>query len=102
MNILILLDTLENIVKGGRLSKFKGSLAEILNIKVLLEGVEGEVRLLSKVRGRKSSASCAGIDWHQAWCRPNLMFGITHLNNQKIQNIYLRDKRKIPAQRHYY
>jgi len=37
MNILVLLNTLENIVKGGRLSKFQGSLAKILNIKVLLE-----------------------------------------------------------------
>lgn len=39
MNILILLDTLENIVKGGRLSKFQGTLAKLLNIKVLLTGV---------------------------------------------------------------
>ena len=30
MNILVLLDTLENIVKGGRLSKFQGSFAKIL------------------------------------------------------------------------
>ncbi|PAE44698.1 hypothetical protein CHI06_00290 [Bacillus sp. 7884-1] len=30
MNILVLLNTLENIVKGGRLSKFQGSLAKIL------------------------------------------------------------------------
>ena len=35
MNILVLLNTLENIVKGGRLSKFQGTLAKILNIKVI-------------------------------------------------------------------
>lgn len=84
MNILILLDTLENIVKGGRLSKFKGSLAEILNIKVLLEGVEGEVRLLSKVRGRKKFL-CHALELigTKLGAGQNLMFGITHLNNQK-------------------
>ncbi|NLC12246.1 MAG: DegV family protein [Firmicutes bacterium] len=84
MNILILLDTLENIVKGGRLSKFKGSLAEILNIKVLLEGVEGEVRLLSKVRGRKKFLRHAlELIGTKLGAGQNLMFGITHLNNQK-------------------
>ena len=37
MNILVILNTLENIVKGGRLNKFEGTLAKILNIKVILE-----------------------------------------------------------------
>ncbi|SOB99607.1 DegV family protein with EDD domain [Ureibacillus xyleni] len=54
MNILVILNTLENIVKGGRLSKFEGSLAKILNIKVILERVEGgKVEVLEKVRGMK-------------------------------------------------
>jgi DegV family protein with EDD domain len=54
MTILVLLDTLENIVKGGRLSRFQGSLAKILNIKVILERAEGgTVEILEKVRGRK-------------------------------------------------
>lgn len=53
MKILILLNTLENIVKGGRLSKFQGALASILNIKLLLHNVEGAVELLEKVRGSK-------------------------------------------------
>ncbi|MGI6097612.1 MAG: DegV family protein [Dethiobacteria bacterium] len=82
MNILILLDTLENIVKGGRLSRFKGSLAEILNIKMLLEGIDGEVRLVDKVRGRKRFL------WHVLELigkrlngSRNLAFGITHVNN---------------------
>ena len=53
MKILILLNTLENIVKGGRLSKFQGALANILNIKLLLHNVEGRVELLERVRGSK-------------------------------------------------
>lgn len=52
MKIFILVDTLENIVKGGRLNKFQGSLAKILNIKVLLEGIEGAVEMIEKVRGK--------------------------------------------------
>lgn len=53
MNILILLNTLENIVKGGRLSKFQGSIAKILDIRALLHNVEGKVEMLEKLRGKK-------------------------------------------------
>lgn len=53
MNIFILLDTLENVVKGGRLSWVQGSLSKLLNVKVLLEGVDGSITVLEKVRGKK-------------------------------------------------
>lgn len=52
INILILLDTLENIVKGGRLTKFQGVIAKILNFKILLQNNEGAVEMLEKVRGK--------------------------------------------------
>jgi len=53
MNILILLNTLDNIVKGGRLSKFQGSLGKLLDIKVLLHNnQEGKVVMKSKARGK--------------------------------------------------
>jgi DegV family protein with EDD domain len=53
MNIFVLLDTLENIVKGGRLNRFQGSVAKLLNIKVVLEAEKGKVEILEKVRGKK-------------------------------------------------
>ena len=54
MNILVMLNTLENIVKGGRLSRFKGTLAKVLNIKVILERIEGgKVGIFEKIRGKK-------------------------------------------------
>lgn len=55
MKFLILLDTLENIVKGGRLSQFQGSLAKVLDIKVILHNVEGKVEILEKIRGKNKS-----------------------------------------------
>jgi len=83
MNILVLLDTLENIVKGGRLSKFQGSLAKILNIKVILERVTGgKVEILEKIRGKKRFQKRAleiirerGTDFS------TVTFGITHTGN---------------------
>jgi len=85
MNILVLLDTLENIVKGGRLSKFQGSLAKILNIKVLLERVDGgKVEIFEKIRGKKRFQKRVleiiqerGNDFSQ------VTFGITHTGNEE-------------------
>jgi DegV family protein with EDD domain len=54
MNIFVLLNTLENIVKGGRLSRFQGTLGKLLDIKILLRNnEEGKVVLKLKARGKK-------------------------------------------------
>lgn len=82
MNILILLDTLENIVKGGRLSKFQGSLAKILNIKVILEGVNGKVEVLEKVQGKKRfQKKTLEIIRQKKEDFSSTIFGITHTGN---------------------
>lgn len=82
MKILILLKTLENIVKGGRLSRLQGGLANILNIRVLLHNVDGEVVLLEKVRGGKKFLSRA-LQTIQGFC-PDMTgrdVGITRFRN---------------------
>jgi DegV family protein with EDD domain len=82
MNILILLDTLENIVKGGRLSKLQGSLAKVLNIKVILEGVNGYVEVIEKIRGKKRFQRRAlEIIRERKTDFSNITFGITHTGN---------------------
>lgn len=47
------LDTLDNIIKGGRLTKFQGLVGNILDIKPLFHGVEGNIEVLEKLRGRR-------------------------------------------------
>ncbi|PLS16991.1 DegV family protein [Bacillus sp. M6-12] len=83
MNILVLLDTLENIVKGGRLSKFQGSLAKILNIKVILERVDGgKVEILEKIRGKKRfQKRVLEIIQERGNNFSQTIFGITHTGN---------------------
>ncbi len=84
MTILILLDTLENIVKGGRLNKFQGSLAKILNIKVLLHNIEGAVDILEKVHGKKRFLNrTIEIIAERKKDFSDTYFGITHVNNSK-------------------
>ena len=82
MNILILLDTLENIVKGGRLSKFQGSIAKILNIKVILEGVNGKVEVLEKIQGKKRfQKKTLEVIQNKKEDFSQTIFGITHTGN---------------------
>ncbi|MNO48493.1 Fatty acid-binding protein [compost metagenome] len=46
------LDTLENVMKGGRLSRISGAVASVLNIKLLLKiSEEGTVEVVEKTRG---------------------------------------------------
>ncbi|MWV42890.1 DegV family EDD domain-containing protein [Paenibacillus sp. HJL G12] len=46
------LDTLENVIKGGRLSRLSGAVASVLNIKLLLKvSEEGTVEVVEKNRG---------------------------------------------------
>lgn len=90
MRIYILLNTLENIVKGGRLSKFQGSLAKMLDIKILLEGVNGAVELREKIRGKRRFLQRA-LEVIEEQCQDfsQRPFGITHLENQQDME-YLR------------
>jgi DegV family protein with EDD domain len=85
MNILVLLNTLENIVKGGRLSKFQGSLAKILNIKVLLERVEGgKVEIFEKIRGKKKfQKRVLDVIQERGTDFSTVTFGITHTGNEE-------------------
>lgn len=56
--VLFTLDTLENLVKGGRLNKLQGTAATILSIKPILRGnVEGMPEIVEKVRGRKHAVN---------------------------------------------
>ncbi|WLD94914.1 DegV family protein [Alkalihalobacillus sp. AL-G] len=50
---IILLETLENLKKGGRISALQGRIAGILNIKPLLKIKEGTVDTLENFRGKK-------------------------------------------------
>jgi DegV family protein with EDD domain len=82
MNILVLLDTLENIVKGGRLSKFQGAIAKILDIKIILEGINGQVEVIEKIRGKKKFLQrVLNIIGERKNNFSDTTFGITHADN---------------------
>ena len=51
--IVALVDTLEYLKKGGRISKAVAFAGGVLNIKPVLSVVDGEIRMLGKARGSK-------------------------------------------------
>lgn len=82
MKTLVLLNTLDNIVKGGRLSKLQGTVSKLLDIRVLLHDVEGAVQVLEKVHGHRRLLEEA---LEQVAARHTDLsdrdVGITHFNN---------------------
>ena len=53
--LLARVDTLEYLVRGGRLSKAAGFAGSVLNIKPVLSVEDGEVKVLGKARGSRQS-----------------------------------------------
>ncbi|MDQ0888456.1 DegV family protein with EDD domain [Paenibacillus sp. V4I9] len=50
------LDTLENVIKGGRLDRVRGAVASVLNIKLLMKASEeGAVEVIEKIRGTQQA-----------------------------------------------
>ncbi|NEW06562.1 DegV family protein [Paenibacillus sp. SYP-B3998] len=50
------LDTLENVIKGGRLDRVRGAVASVLNIKLLMRASEeGSVEVIEKIRGTQQA-----------------------------------------------
>lgn len=55
METVFTLDRLDNIIKGGRLTRFEGLIGTLMDIKPMFRGMEGRVEVVEKVRGRRKS-----------------------------------------------
>lgn len=56
IHTFFVLETLENVIKGGRLDRVKGAIASMLSIKLLLFADEfGKIDVLEKVRGTQNA-----------------------------------------------
>ena len=55
-HLLFVLKSLDNLIKNGRVSKFKGTVAGLLGIKILGKAsLEGDLELLQKCRGKMTA-----------------------------------------------
>lgn len=55
VKVLVSFDTLENLVKGGRVPKSVGTIGNLLGIKPLITVKDGKLEMVDKVRGSKKA-----------------------------------------------
>ncbi len=93
IRLVALLNTLEYLQRGGRLSKSAAIVGGILSIKPVVAVVEGEVKVLGKARGSKNGSNLliqqiqatSGIDFDRPY-----RLGYTGLDDQLLQK-YISD-----------
>lgn len=56
VNMLAILNTMDYLLKGGRISKTKAVVGKVLSIKVVVGILEGKVEMLNKARGSKHAS----------------------------------------------
>ena len=97
IKIVAMVDTLEYLYKGGRLSKTAAIAGGILNIKPVLAIDDGEIKILGKARGSKQGNNflvseiekAGGVDFE----RPVLL-GYTGLSNALLVK-YIEDSKAL-------
>ncbi|HBQ26103.1 MAG TPA: DegV family protein [Syntrophomonas sp.] len=94
--VIFTLDTLENVVKGGRLSRIEGLAGTLLHIKPILRGNErGVPEVIEKVKGRKNAihrlVSLLGVLTGNSL--KDRLIGISHVNCEE-DAIYLSNQIK--------
>lgn len=82
MKTFFILESLDNLIKAGRISKFKGKLASLLSIVPIMKATEaGEIDLCEKVRGAKKAFNrLVEIIGEQGSSFEEKILGIAHCN----------------------
>ena len=95
--IVALVDTLEYLKKGGRISKTVALAGAVLNIKPVLSVTDGEINMLGKARGSKMGNNllvqeiekAGGVDFSKP-----VLLGYSGLSDAVLQK-YIEDSRHI-------
>lgn len=97
IRLLAMLDTLEYLKKGGRISSAVALAGGLLNIKPVLGIENGEIRILGKARGSRQAnnllvqeiGKAGGVDF-----RKPLLLGYTGLSDELLKK-YIRDSASL-------
>lgn len=97
MRTFFILESLDNLIKNGRISKTKGLIANVLNLKPIMGSNDGEIELVENLRGSKKAFNRlveiigeTGSDFRDK------TLGISHVNalekaedlKEKIEKLY--------------
>lgn len=85
MDTYFILESLDNLIKNGRISKTKGLIANVLNIKPIMgSDKEGNIQLIENVRGNKRAFKrLAEIVGENREDIENTVIGIAHVQNKE-------------------
>ena len=97
IRLIALLDTLEYLKRGGRISKSVAAIGVLLSIKPVIAVQNGEVCMLGKARGSKNGNNLlvqeiqktTGIDFERPYC-----LGYSGFHNDMLQK-YIADSRSL-------
>lgn len=86
--LFIGVSTLENLVKGGRIGRVTGLLSSLLNIKVVMEMVDCELRPIAKGRGLKTFHKWLDGFIDQAKSKKVAEIGISYSGTSDMANLF--------------
>jgi DegV family protein with EDD domain len=97
--LLFTVDTLEYLIRGGRVGKAAGLAGQLLNVKPILAIEDGQVVPVKRVRGRaKAIAEFERLFTEGSTDGPNLHVGIAHAEAQaEAQDLARRIERARPS-----
>lgn len=77
-------ESLENLVRGGRLSKTAGAIGSVLGLRLILEVKDGQMALKDKVRGSKKALKKVISDFENANVDINSPIVLLEILNEEI------------------
>lgn len=86
IKLLAAFDTLENLVRGGRLSKAAGAVGGILGIKPILTVKDGRLEMKDKVRGTKKALKALTDFAEEARVKPGTEVVLIHAKADDMVN----------------
>lgn len=81
---VLVFETLENLVKGGRLPRTVGVIGNILGIKLIMAIEDGEIKLKDKVRGSKKAVKYVVDHVEEIGMKPGENSVLLHVENKDI------------------
>lgn len=96
MNTFFILESLDNLIKAGRIGKLAGQVASALNIKPIMGDNDGEIELVDKVRGNKRAfRRLIELVGESGEDIENKVLGISHCNAPDLAEQFKKDVEKV-------
>lgn len=98
MKTFFISESLDNLIKNGRIPSWKGKLAMVLKIRPIMTAIDGDIEMFEKVRGsNKAFERLAQIVKEASKEASDKVLAISHVNNPKRLKIPSSNKPMMKA-----